>query len=446
MDLSKAGEWSSQVKLDPNKCVILHNVPIDMTEDIISEVLNSVKVFGCPKLRGRRGDITGSQMFLLVETSLEIDVNTVPLEVGIPGVVGPWGVHVPAGDMAPELTEKGSEFQEKLMSWLNQEGKSLDDVRPLISIDQPTNVNANLVHALDRLVEKCTQAPVESLSYRKLRVFSGLQPVPSGEDDYDSWMEQATQMVSEWQCAESTKKQRIVESLRGPAADIVRFVKMGSSEAAATDYLKALDTAYGSTESETDLTVKFSCTYQEPGEKLSSYLYRLDKILHRLFLKGGIKVEDLNRKRMEQVVKGALTSDTVALRLRMMYSLRDPPGFSQLLREVREEENWISTRISAKPVVNSKPAVAVPMGSALDEVEILKREVKDLTTQVGKLLKNVTSLPVGDVTTQIPCVGTAKASGCSTAATTKGSDVISGQGFSVTSVEKMATQEGNVKG
>lgn len=236
-------------------------------------------------------------------------------------------------------------------------------------------------------------------------------------------------MVSEWQCAESTKKQSIVESLRGPAADIVRFVKMGSSEATATDYLMALDTAYGSTESETDLTVKFSCTYQEPGEKLSSYLYRLDKILHRLFLKGGIKVEDLNRKRMEQVVKGALTSDTVALRLRMMYSLRDPPGFSQLLREVREEDNWISTRASAKPVVNSKPAVAMQMESALDDVEVLKREVKELTTQVGKLLKNVTSLPVGDVTTQIPCVGPAKASGFSTAAASKGSDVSSRAGI-----------------
>lgn len=78
-----------------------------------------------------------------------------------------------------------------------------------------------------------------------------------------------------------------MESLRGSAADIIRFVKMGSSDVTAMDYLKALDTAYGSTESETDLTVKFSCTYQEPGEKLSSYLYRLDKILHRLFLKGG---------------------------------------------------------------------------------------------------------------------------------------------------------------
>lgn len=186
MDLSKAGEWSHQAKLDPHKCVILSRVPIDMDEDIIAEVLNSVKVFGCPKVRGRRGDTTGLQMFLLVETSLEIDVNTVPPEVGISGVVGPWGVHVPACEVAPELTEKGSDFQEKLMSWLNQEGRSLDDVRPLISSDQPANVSANLVHTLDRLVEKCTQAPVESLSYRKLRVFSGLQPVPSGEDDYDS--------------------------------------------------------------------------------------------------------------------------------------------------------------------------------------------------------------------------------------------------------------------
>lgn len=216
MDLLQVVElWSQQINLDPGKYFILTKVPIDVSEDIISEVLNTVKVFGCAKIRGRRGDNTGSQMFVLVETSLEIDTDTVPPEVGIPGEVGPWGVHVPSVEVVPEGVVPDGDFQEKLVSWLSQEGKSLEDVKPILSTDKMSNVGGDLVQALDRLVERCNQAPVESLSYRKLRVFSGQQPIPPGEEDYDSWMEQATQMVSEWQCTESSKKTTNCGKLEG---------------------------------------------------------------------------------------------------------------------------------------------------------------------------------------------------------------------------------------
>ncbi|XP_066577044.1 paraneoplastic antigen Ma1 homolog [Amia ocellicauda] len=174
--------------------------------------------------------------------------------------------------------------------------------------------------------------------YRKLRLFSGITLIPAGEEEYDVWVKQATQMIDEWQCADSVKRQRIVESLKGPAADVVRFLKVGKPAATARDYLVALETAYGTTESAQDVMVKFRSTFQDVGEKLSAYLY-LDKLLHRLLLKRGIAIDDMNRARMEQVVKGALPQDMVALRLRMTHKLREPPSFSHLLREVREEED-----------------------------------------------------------------------------------------------------------
>ncbi|KAI5086687.1 paraneoplastic antigen Ma1-like, partial [Silurus meridionalis] len=347
MDLSQAVEWSRQVQVSPANCIILSGVPLDVKDETIMEVLNTVKVFGRTRIRGRRGDRTGMNLFLLIESSINVDPKILPPEVGIPGVVGPWSVHV-LETVDPVVQE--TTFKEKLMFLIQQEGKSLSDVKSLFEAEPSPNVNVdlNLVNAIDRLVDKCTQGSRDSLTYRKLRVFSGLQPVPPGEDDYESWAEQAAQMIGEWQCAETVKRQRIVESLRGPAADIVRFLKVSSQNSTVADYLRALDTAYGSTESESDLMVKFGSTYQEPGEKLSTFMYRLDKVLHRIFLKGCVKVEDLNKKRMEQIIKGALTTDMVAMRLRVTYSLRDPPNFSDLLREVREEENWISSRDGPK--------------------------------------------------------------------------------------------------
>ena len=181
------------------------------------------------------------------------------------------------------------------------------------------------------------------------------------------------------------KQQRIVESLKGPAADIVRFLKVSIPNATATDYLSALDTAYGTTESGADILATFRHTYQNEGENLSAFLYRLDKLLHRTLLKGGIRAEDMNRARMEQLVKGALTHDMVALRIRLSHTLANPPSFSQLMRDVREEENWISAREGVKTAA-TVAAAAVTQTSVTSELTSLRNEVKELSSQVTRLL------------------------------------------------------------
>ncbi|XP_016105549.1 paraneoplastic antigen Ma1 homolog [Sinocyclocheilus grahami] len=346
-------------------------------------LLNRVKAFGHPKINGKRGDPTGTKLFLLLETSNDIDPDTVPPEIWIPDEVGPWRVHVPVGDAV---------FQDKLLSLLQQEGMSLEDVKSMLEQGQSSNVNVNLdlANAIDRLVEKCIHVPSDTLGHGRLRVFSGVKPVPAGEEEYDPWMKQAVQMISEWQCADSVKRQRIVESLRGPASDIVRFLKVSNPAATATDYLVALESAYGNTESNSNLLAKFRSTYQGESEKLSDFLYRLDKLLHRMLVKGGVVATDLNHMRMDQVVKGARTTDMVALRLRMTDTLRDSPSFSQLLREVREEEDWIRARDGGKVVV---AAASVPQ-ALVSELSSIKQEVSALTTQMFKLLKAAATDPV----------------------------------------------------
>ncbi|KAL0147743.1 hypothetical protein M9458_056949, partial [Cirrhinus mrigala] len=207
-----------------------------------------------------------------------------------------------------------------LLALSQQEGKSMDEVKAIVMGDQSpkSDISVDLVNAI-------------------------------GEEEYEVWMEQAAQMISEWQCTEAAKKQRIVESLRGPAADIVRFVS--SPSATANEYLAALETVYGTSESGPDLMARFRHTYQVSGEKLSAFLYRLDKLLHRALLKGGIDAAGINRARMEQLIKGALTNDMVALRIRMTHTLQSPPSFSQLMKEIREEEHWVAARENVKACV-----------------------------------------------------------------------------------------------
>lgn len=118
-------------------------------------------------------------------------------------------------------------------------------------------------------------------------------------------------------------------------------------------------------------------------------------LLHRALLRGGIDAAGLNRTWLEQLFKGALTHDLVALRMRMMHTLEDLP-FSQLMREVREEENWVDARESAKgssatASVSHVPvtaAAAVPhllVASVTSELDSLRKGVKELTSLVRRL-------------------------------------------------------------
>lgn len=90
---------------------------------------------------------------------------------------------------------------------------------------------------------------------------SGFIPTPHGEDEYEVWVEQTTHILEEWQCSDNVKNQRLVECLRGPAADIVRFEKTGNPSATFSDYLSALESAFGTTEDAADLMLKFRSTY-----------------------------------------------------------------------------------------------------------------------------------------------------------------------------------------
>lgn len=92
---------------------------------------------------------------------------------------------------------------------------------------------------------------------------------------------------------------------------------------------------------------------------------------------------------MEQLIKGALTNDMVALRIRMTHTLQSPPSFSQLMKEIREEEHWVAARENVKASVAT---VVSPQASVPSELQNLKKEVKELSTQVSQLL-NVAIVP-----------------------------------------------------
>lgn len=382
MDAAEIKAWCHRHQLDPTHALVLSGV-CDIPDEVLQEVLSSVKILGKTKIVDKRSDLTSKTDFVLVQTLTNVTEHTLPDQVGVPGEVGPWPVHI-----IPLEIEHQGDFQAKLLSFLEHEGKSMSDVKGLLN-PSSLDVNTALINAISSLVDKCNAAPADIQSYRKLRMFSGVRPTPSGEEEYDAWAEQTIHMLEEWQCSDSVKKQRVVESLKGPAADIIRFLRAQNPNATANDYMQALETAFGTTETSSDLLVKFRHTFQREGEKLSTYLLRLDKLLHCIFRKGGLQLADMNRLRIEQVVRGALPHDMIAMRIRMTHKLRPPPSFNDLLKDVREEEDMLQGRTDAKSMVMSKPVASVPKpapeNKADPEVEKLKRELREIKTEMNNL-------------------------------------------------------------
>ncbi|XP_060731089.1 paraneoplastic antigen Ma1 homolog [Tachysurus vachellii] len=394
MEVNKVIAWCSETDVQLENALILSNVPSDCDDMIVYKVLDKVPGMCKCKVRGRRSDPGEQQHFVLIETARKVSEIPIPAEIG-GSDVGAWYTQIVNVTTQTPEQNRGDEFQTKLFSFLEKEGKSLADVQSMVS--PSLSLSTELVGAINSLVQKCNVAtPAEGPSYRKLRTFSGVTPTPSGEDEYEAWAEQTTHILEEWRCSDNIKKQRLVECLRGPAADIVRFEKVANPTASSGDYLSALETAFGTTESAADLMVRFRSTFQNEGEKLSAYILRLDKLLHSVLRKRGINLSEMNQLRMQQIIRGALPTDMVALRFRMTHKLCNPLSFTDLLKEVREEENMMHSRTSVQANVALSAASSVKSETSVktnpteSEVERLKKEVRVLKSEMSRLLTATT--------------------------------------------------------
>ncbi len=121
----------------------------------------------------------------------------------------------------------------------------------------------------------------------------------------------------ECNCSNKEKHTRIVECLKGPALDIIQAVRLYNLDANAPEYLRALENVFGSPESGEDLCFAFRSMHQQPGEKLSDFLQRLERALRKVLQRGGISLQLTDQARLEQLVRGSFKSDLTLVHLRL---------------------------------------------------------------------------------------------------------------------------------
>lgn len=215
------------------------------------------------------------------------------------------------------------------------------------------------------------------VTLRKLRLFSGKKPIPSGEVDYATWRLSARQILSDISIPEVTKKRIILQSLLRPALDAIHST---ASALSAEKCFEFLETLYGSVDDGHDLYVKFLNTYQNDRESPSDYIQRLYIRALEVVEKEGFSVRQLPGNLVRQFERGC-QDETLLQKLRLD-ERQVIPDFPELLLAIRKEESRrTEKRLRQKKLAQVNQAVAD---------ESLLKQVHDLKAEVAKLKQQTT--------------------------------------------------------
>lgn len=335
MALALLEDWCRIMSVDDQKSLMVTGIPVECEEAEIKEVLqDALKCLGRYRLLGKIVRKQENASAVLLELLGDTDVSEIPGEVQGPG--GVWRVVF-------KTPSQDAEFLERLHLFLEKEGQTVSGMFRALGHEgvspgaAPCISPEVLAQVVGQAVANAPR-PLLPMRYRKLRVFSGSAVPGPDEDSFEVWLEQACEIVREWPVAEAEKKRWLAESLRGPALDLLRIVQADSPSASVAECLEAFKQVFGSLESRRASHVRYLKTYQAEGEKVSAYVLRLETLLRKAVEKRSIPRNITDQVRLEQVMAGASLGETLWCRLRGLKDQGRYPGFLELMRVIREEE------------------------------------------------------------------------------------------------------------
>ncbi|XP_024844447.1 paraneoplastic antigen Ma6E [Bos taurus] len=214
---------------------------------------------------------------------------------------------------------------------------------------------------------------LENMGYLELRTFSGMEEPDEGEESFESWLDHANDMLYLWRhVTEMERRRRLVESLGGPALDLLCSLLEEDPNLTAQDCLTALVEAFGSKDPRVTARLKFMMCAQRPQESLFAFVMRLEGLLQLALGKGAVHPAIADQLRARQVLMRARPNNLMQNKLKRMRMERRPPSFVAMLQLIRETETWETDPAMGEqlPVEEEAHGVLGDLAAALGHVII----------------------------------------------------------------------------
>ncbi|XP_058905673.1 zinc finger CCHC domain-containing protein 12 [Kogia breviceps] len=217
-------------------------------------------------------------------------------------------------------------------------------------------------HSMLRSLERSLGPLMANMAERNMKLFSGRVVPAQGEETFENWLTQVHGVLPDWNMSEEEKLKRLIKTLRGPAREVMRLLQAANPNLSVADFLHAMKLVFGESESSVTAHGRFFNTLQAPGEKASLYVIRLEVQLQNAIQAGIIAQKDANQSRLHQLLLGAELNGDLRFRLKnllRMYANEQErlPSFLELIRMIREEEDWDDTFMKRKRAKRSESMV-----------------------------------------------------------------------------------------
>lgn len=313
--------------MNPSHAILVKDVPEDTAIDFLEETLQSVKALGRVKVRGRMYDPQCQALTVLFECRENVNTKAIPLDVLPEGSDTPWRIFGPSEDENGSIDEQLRDAAPELQTVTNT------------AFSLQASTPEAIIRAVGDIMQRTSKSTSDS-NYRRLRTFSGIIPTPPGEEQLDNWVDHARLMVEECDRPDQEKRMKIMESVKGPALEILQTIRFNNPDATPKEYIDVTENTFGTPETGEELYFAFRMLCQHPSEKLSVFLRRMERFLNKVVQKGGLPPASTSKARIDQLIKRANKSDMMLLNLRLRERRDQPPTFLQLLNEIRVEEEY----------------------------------------------------------------------------------------------------------
>ncbi|KAM5221615.1 zinc finger CCHC domain-containing protein 12 [Ctenodactylus gundi] len=217
-------------------------------------------------------------------------------------------------------------------------------------------------HSMLRSLGRSLGPLMANMAEKNMKLFSGRVVPVHGEETFENWLIQVNGVLPDWNMSEEEKLKRLMKTLRGPAREVMRLLQAANPNLSVADFLRAMKLVFGESESSMTAHGKFFNTLQAQGEKASLYVIRLEVQLQNAIQAGILAEKDANQTRLHQLLVGAKLNRNLRFRLkgllRVYANEQDQlPNFLELIRMIREEEDWDDTFIKRKRPKRSESMV-----------------------------------------------------------------------------------------